>query len=490
MRKLNRLIALAGLALGTQFAAAKPANVLLFLVDDLGWRDVACYGSEVYETPAIDRLAAEGMRFTDAYVAYPRCLPSRFSLYSGKFPQRAKVPPLSDLKTEEFSIAEALKQEGGYATFFAGKWHLSHVPAEQPDGQGFDTNVAGGAAGAPHSYLAPYNKARGAGGGKEKPIEGLDDAPEGEFLTERLTRETDQFIRARAAAKDGKPFFAVLAHYGVHTPFEAPEDDVKHFKGKLAGMSFDGPELIERDGQTKRHQNNATYAAMVATVDRSLASLLRTLDELKLADDTIVIFTSDNGGLSNRGANNKRELATSNLPLRAGKGHLYEGGVRVPFIVRWPGVVKPATTSAAVVALPDIYPTLLAAGGMPLHLEQHVDGVSFLPALRGERHERAPIVWHNTEARPGQTGDRASSAMRDGKWKVLYFYEDQRTELYDLQADIGENHDLAAEMPEKAKELREAMFAHLKKSGAFMPGSDKTEIRKIKKAAKAEAGED
>lgn len=460
--------------------AAKPANILLVIVDDLGWRDLACYGSPVYETPAIDRLAAEGMRFTDAYVAYPRCVPSRYSLYRGQVPQRVQGA-FSSIVPGEINLAQALKQAGGYRTFFAGKWHLSKVPAEEPQARGFDVNIAGGAAGAVASHFAPYNRPRVDKSSEPvSPLVGLDDAPKGEYLADRLTRETDRFIRAHVESGAAGPFFAVLAHYGVHTPLQAPVEDIARFKKKIVGLTFNGSNYLDRDETTKAHQDNATYAAMVFSVDRSISTLMATLQELELERDTIVIVTSDNGGLSNRGKTNKRELATSNLPLRAGKGHLYEGGVRVPFIVRWPQVVPAASVSSAVITLTDIYPTLLAAGNLPLHPEQHIDGENFLPALRGEAFERGPIVWQNTNPRPDRTGDYASSAMREGKWKVIVFHDDQRTELYDLNADLGENHDLALTRPEKAREMREQLFTLLKNSGAYLPGTDLAEWRKSK----------
>lgn len=473
-------------AFATLQTKAKAPNVLLFLVDDLGWSDLSCQGGgDFYETPSADRLAKEGERFTDAYVAYPRCLPSRFSIYTGKFPQRAKVPPVSDMPASETTFAEALAA-GGYRTFFAGKWHLSHNASELPQAQGFSVNIGGGAAGATASHFAPYDvpARQKRSDKKEKPVEGLGDAPKGEYLADRLTAETEKFIRAHEAAKSGKPFLAVLSHYGVHTPIEAPAADVAPFVAKTATASSKGPAYIARDGETKAHRDNAAYAGMVRSVDRSLGRLLAVLDELKLADDTLVIFTSDNGGLSNRGGDSRRELATSNLPLRAGKGHLYEGGVRVPFIVRWPGRAKPGSVTSSVVSLVDIYPTLLEAAGLPLLPEQHRDGASFLPVLKGGNVRRAPLVWHNIEPRPGQTGDHLSSAIRDGDLKLVHFYEGNTDELYDLSKDIGENNDLSKTRPADTKALRDALFAALKAEGAFMPGDDKTEIRRLKRAAR------
>jgi len=431
--------------------ASERPNILVFLVDDLGYMDIGVSGSTFYETPAIDGFAAEGMRFINAYAAHPRCVPSRYGFFTGKYPAREGVPGNSyNIDPDETTIAEALQEEG-YRTFFAGKWHLAKSPEQMPDAQGFEINIAGGKAGAPNSYFAPYNQSKRPGH-KGNELAGLDDAPEGEYLNDRLTDETIQFLNQYAEKTEDQPFFAVLAHYAVHTPLEAKEEDIQQFQAKL---SDDGDEkFLERDGATKAEQDNPIYAAMIKNTDESLGRVMETLKRLKLDDGTVVIVTSDHGGLSNRGANNQRPLATSNLPLRAGKGHLYEGGIRVPFIVRWPGKISAGVVTDSVINGSDVYPTLLAIADAPMRPEQHVDGVSFADALQGKEHVRAPIIWHSPRPRPNGTGDEASSAIRDGNYKLIKFYfPDVHYELYDLSSDPGESHDLAEEQPKLRDEL-------------------------------------
>ena len=446
-------------------------NILLFLVDDFGARDLGCYGSSFYETPAIDHLAAEGQRYTQAYAAHPRCVPSRYGLFTGRFPARDGCPGNTyNIAPETYTLAEALK-DGGYATFFAGKWHLSKKPEELPNAQGFDINVAGGAAGAPRSYFAPYNKSKNPHH-KAALIQGLDDAKEGEYLTDRLTDETVLFLRNHAASGSDKPFFAVLAHYAVHTPLEAKDKDAQYFERKLGPQ--DKEEFILRDGSTKLEQENAVYAAMIRSTDESLARLLKTLDELKLSDNTLIILTSDHGGLSNRGASSTRPLATSNLPLRAGKGHLYEGGIRVPFIVRWPGVVSAGASCDAIVTGTDLYATCLAAAGLEPEPNHHIDSVSIMPAIQGEAFERGAILWHSPRPRTSSTGDTASSALRLGKHKIIkFYYPSVRYELYDLLNDPEENENLFQADREICRQLSTLLNSRLVELGAIqaVPGN-------------------
>lgn len=435
-------------------AEEKPMNVLFFLVDDMGWVDAASCGSSFYETPNLDRLAREGMRFTQAYTPFPRCAPARQGFMTGKFPARAGSPGGNEaMAASEFTIAEAMK-EGGYATFFAGKWHIGKVPEQMPENQGFDVNIAGGHAGAPPSYFFPYNKTKSAGHKTEADLHGLDDGEEGEYLTDRLTDETISFIEKHEQTKPEQPFFIWLSHYAVHTPFEAKPEMVAHYKEKIKRTNYKGPEYIQKDGTTKMRQDNAVYAAMVQSMDESLGRLLDELDELGIADNTIIIMTSDNGGLSNRGATSNRALATSNLPLRAGKGHCYEGGIREPMMVKWPGVVQPGTVSDEVVAGTDHYPTILEMAGLPLRPEQHLDGFSYLPALKGGTLSRpAPIFWHSPVGRPTSTGDTNCTAMRDGDWKLLDFYDEERVELYNLADDPCESNDLSTVDSERAAQM-------------------------------------
>ncbi|MEM1166518.1 MAG: sulfatase [Planctomycetota bacterium] len=456
-------LSLAVSSLAAPGAQAVQPNVLFILIDDLGARDLSCYGSSFYETPRIDQLAGEGARFTDASVAHPRCVPSRVSLMLGRVPAGVGCPGGSawkgHLPAESRTIGHAM-QDAGYETGYIGKWHLGGEGA-LPSDLGFDISIAAGAAGSPRAFFAPYDgpfppsEAWRARNPDKAPI-GLDDAPDGEYLTDRLTDEAIDFIATHHATHPDSPFFLILSHYAVHQPIDAKDEPVRHYRRKLQAMpEDDAPEFLPRDGVTKARQDDAPYAAMIESVDESVGRLMNTLDRLDLDDDTIVFFTSDHGGLSNRGADHRRSVETSNLPLRAGKGHLYEGGLRVPLIVRWPGVVEPGTESSFVTVNTDFFPTLLdIAGGEPT-AEPHLDGTSIEPALRGESNvSRPPIFWHSPRARPGPTGDHNSSAVRIGDWKLLHFHDDDRVELYHLGVDPSETTNLAGAEPEKTDELR------------------------------------
>lgn len=433
-------------------------NILFVLVDDFEARDLTCYGSQVYETPNMDRLAESGALFTDAYVAYPRCVPSRFAIMTGKHPARYQgdrdsvhVEPDRDT-TFGMSFAEA-----GYETFYAGKWHLGHGP----DRAGFTTTVATGEAGATRSHFAPYNVAK-KGRGEKETIEGLDDAPEGEYLTDRLTEETLKFIETN----QDKPFLAVLAHYAVHTPIEAKRHLTKRYQEKIDGMGFTEPFFEpESAGENLLVQNNATYAAMIESVDKGLGKLLRQLAQLGLEEKTIIVLTSDHGGLSSRGSG--REVATSNRPLRAGKGHNYEGGLRVPLLVRWPGVTAAGGVIGTPVVMMDLFPSFLEMAGLPLRPDEHLDGVSFVPLLKGEAEPEVPrtFFWHNPSPRPGSTADLFSSAIRQGNWKLVDFPVEKRVELYDLNHDIGESTNLAGEKVELTQKLLAELSAWREERG-------------------------
>jgi arylsulfatase A-like enzyme len=448
--------------------AAKKPNIILFYVDDLGWMDIACHGSKFYETPNIDRLAKEGVRYTQGYTAHPRCLPARYGVITGRFPARGGVPGgKGHLQPDDTTMAHALS-DGGYKTCFVGKWHLTGPYGEKnlPENQGFHVNIAAGAAGAPPTYFYPYRKKpieklkKGWELGLDKSaIRGLEkDGKEGDYITDVITTKSIEFVEAN---KDN-PFFLYLSHYGVHTPFEAPENLVKKYEKKLKDMEFEGPEYMPVEvtgvGDELRHQNNAVYAAMIETVDNSLGRIFETLEKLGLADDTIIAFTADNGGLSNRGATNGkvsgRPLATSNLPLRTGKGWLYEGGIREAFIVKWPGVTKPGFVNETdVVVGTDLFPTFLDMAGLPLQPQHHKDGISIVPSLKGMKFERGPVFWHSPTSRPYSTGDTDSSAVRIGNYKLLEWYNADHVELYDLSKDIGEQNDLSNKMPEKTAEM-------------------------------------
>ncbi|TAJ14516.1 DUF4976 domain-containing protein [Marinilabiliaceae bacterium JC017] len=447
----------------------KPFNVLYFLVDDMGWMDANYQGSSFYETPNIDQLATEGMRFSNAYATHPRCTPSRYSLITGRYPARAQMPGPGEgklkapgniklrpgdegkLKADEYTLANAMK-DGGYATFFAGKWHLA-TAGTLPQDVGFDVNIAGGHAGSPISYFYPYNV--GPQAGKKSPIEGLEKGEEGEYLTDRITDETIHFLEQHCTEYPEQPFLAYVSHYAIHEPLQAKEAYIKKFREKLKTMKYDGPEFIpEGTGTTKMRQDDPVYAAMIYSMDESLGRITRTLEKLGQLDNTIIIFFSDNGGLSNRGFNPRR-VATSNIPLRAGKGHLYDGGVREPMIVKWPGVTQPGTKSDAMVTGTDFFPTILEMVNQPLKPKAHLDGQSFVWALQNKSnpHEERAIFWHSPVARPHATGDINCTAVRKGRYKLIEFYDEHRAELYDLENDLEEAHDLSEQLPGVRDEL-------------------------------------
>jgi arylsulfatase A-like enzyme len=449
----------------------KPPNFVFFLADDMGWRDAGCYGSTFYETPNIDRLAKAGMRFTNAYAACPVCSPTRASIMTGKYPARLgttdyfgapqpnavgqhwtrnkpllPAPYLDRLPLTETTIAKALKQ-GGYSTFFTGKWHLGGK-GYWPEEHGFDINVGGCQAGAPSSYFSPYGNPK------------LPDGPQGEHLDDRMAAESIKFLEHAG----DKPFLLYHAFYSVHIPLQAKQDLIAKYEAKRKGVKGEGPLFRpEGDRQARQVQEHAVYAAMIETMDRSVGRVLDALDRLGLADNTIVFFMSDNGGLSTA-----EGAPTSNLPLRAGKGWLYEGGIREPMIVRWPGVAQPGSTSSTPVISTDFYPTILEMAGLPLRSARHVDGESMVPLLRqtGPAVQRA-IYWHYPHY--GNQGGSPGSAVRVGDWKLIEFFEDHRLELYNLQKDLGETHNLAAEQPEKAAELHRRLQAWRVAVGARMP---------------------
>jgi arylsulfatase A-like enzyme len=422
----------------------------------------------------MDHLAAAGARFTQAYASYPRCVPSRFAMMTGKAPTRfqGSGDGLRITPGRDRTIGQAF-QAAGYATFYAGKWHLGEGE-NGPKQNGFTATFAAGAAGATASHFAPYNTSRrggagGAGGGGDEraPLSDVENAPEGEYLADRLTAETARWIRAH---KD-QPFFAVLAHYAVHTPLEGKEAFIARYREQLNGQKL--PEQVwekESAGENLAVQNNPTYAAMVQSADESVGALLDLLDELHLAANTIIVLTSDHGGLSARG--NSRQVATSNRPLRAGKGHLYEGGLRVPLIVRWPGAVNAGTVFEQQVIGADLFPTFLEMAGLPLQPKDHADGRSWAGALRGAKPAAArTLFWHNPAPRPVQTADWFSSALREGNLKLVEFPGTNRVELYDLSADLGEATNLTGKRPDDTKRLLDKLHLWQKDTGAAPPSA-------------------
>ena len=435
-------------------------NIILFYVDDLGWMDLSCQGSEFYETPAIDQLAAEGLRFTQAYTAHPRCVPARYGVLTGRYPSRGKVPGSGELLPDDYTMAEALR-DGGYHTYFTGKWHLLFQEGldNMPENQGFDVNVAGGAAGSPPTYWYPYrigeSTAEGRQGLLKTEVHGLEDGEEGEYITDRLTTETLDFIENHVAERGKEePFFVYFSHYGVHTPFEAKPDLVAKYEEKLKTMTYDMPEFENtRTGDSKLRQDYPVYAAMIESVDQSMDSLMRKLKELGIEDNTIIVFTADNGGLSTRG--NTRDLATSNYPLRNGKGWLNEGGIREAFIVKWPGVIDAGSVTDQPTIATDLYPTFLEMAGLPQRPKDHLDGESIVEILKGNTHTRTKaLYWHSPAARPESTGDENSSALRYGDYKIIDWFDRNEVELYNLKDDIGERQNLAVTEPAKLAEMK------------------------------------
>ena len=448
-------------------AATKP-NVVFFLADDLGQRDLGCYGSTFYETPHLDRVAREGAKFTDAYAACPVCSPTRASLMTGQWPQRTGITdyigapgpdkwnrntrslpaPYADrLALNSPTVAKAMKT-AGYATFFAGKWHLG-PEGFWPENQGFDVNMGGIDRGGPYGgnkYFSPYDNPR------------LPDGPPGEHLPDRLASETAKFIEAN---KD-RPFFAYLAFYSVHTPLMAREDLRKKYDEKRRRLGLETKWGREGERDVRLVQDHAVYAGMVEAMDLAVGKVLAKLDELGLRENTIVIFTSDNGGLST-----SEGWPTSNLPLRGGKGWMYEGGIREPLLVRWPGTVKSGSLIATPVSSPDFFPTLLEIAGGKALPGQTLDGVSIVPVLKGGSLPRRALYWHYPHY--GNQGGAPTAAIRRGDWKLIEWQEDNQVELFNLAKDLPEQTDLAAREPRLVEQLRSELHAWQKEVGAKSP---------------------
>lgn len=444
----------------------KKLNFVFILIDDMGWRDAGCYGSTFYETPNIDRLSAEGMRFTDAYAACPVCSPTRMSILVGKYPARlnltdwiggrrvGKLLPaeyIHHLPLKETTIAEAFKAVG-YETCFVGKWHLGDKPY-YPEQQGFDINIAGNQWGSPPSYFYPYkrkNRSLNLPGGKE-----------GEYLTDRLIDEALKFLDDN---KD-KPFLLYLSHYAVHTPLQAKKNLITKYKKKGSNLPhFKGPRFVpEGKRKARQIQDHPVYSGMIQSMDESVGRVMNKLGELGVADNTAIIFMSDNGGLST-----SEGSPTSNVPLRAGKGWLYEGGIREPMIIKWPGVVKPGSICNEPVISNDFYPTMLEMANLPLMPGQHCDGLSLVTLLQQTRKfiPRA-LFWHYPHY--GNQGGSPAGAIRRGDFKLIEFYEDNRIELYNLKEDISEKNNLTDKKPKKAEQLKRELHEWRKSVDALMP---------------------
>jgi len=420
-------------------------NILILHIDDLGYHDLSINGSQIYQTPNIDALSKEAVVFNNAYANYPRCVPSRYAMLTAKYPiQNGNVPDdgfeITNLKDAENPIKQI--QNEGYQTAYFGKFHLGDQKTIQ--NLGFETSIAAGHAGSPISFIYPFNVKKGKGLTKKTPIPDLDKkSKEGDYLTDVLTTEVIDYIKNR---DKNKPFMAVLAFYAVHQPLEAKKEDIDRNKKEIKAFDFGNqPEYIkEGTGRTKMRQDNAPYAAMVENLDENIGRVLQFLKDQNLEDNTIIILSSDHGGLSNEGTK-KRNLATSNFPLRAGKGHLYEGGIKIPLFFKWKGHLQPRTEKKSIVLLMDLFPTLL---DITTNKQLNTKGKSFLPVLqKKESWKDRTIFWHVSKARPINTGDSKASAIRKGDYKLIDFYEQNRIELYNIAVDPSEKNNIANKNP-------------------------------------------
>ncbi len=472
-------MAISGLLHG-QKTQEKP-NIIFILIDDMGWEDLNCYGSTFYETPNIDRLAANGIKFTQAYASCPVSSPTRASVLTGKYPVKTDVtdwipgrqnavgpeshhrlicqPFAQQLALEEITIAEELKK-AGYRTASIGKWHLG---GDQflPQYQGFDTNIGGTQWGHPHGgkgYFYPFGA----------PIKGKD----GDFLTNNLTDEVIHFVEQNQK----NPFFIYFPNYAVHNPIMAPDSTIQRFEAKRKklgyanGQIFDTlcpwiqvlPPSMKKGFKERKLQDKADYAALIANLDQNVGRLMQRLKQLNLLDNTMIIFTSDNGGLSTSEGSN-----TSNAPLRTGKGWMYEGGTRVPAIIYYPKMIKKGRVSDEIITSPDYFPTLLELAGIKTSV-QGIDGKSLVPVMNGKNLAQRPVFWHYPHY-SNQGGTSPFSSVILGDFKLIEFYEDNHVELYNLKEDISEAKDLSKAMPDKVEELKKILDNWKKSVNAKIP---------------------
>ncbi|MHB1356893.1 MAG: sulfatase [Anaerolineae bacterium] len=432
-------------------------------------RDVSCYGSAFYETPNIDRLATQGVRFTNAYASCPVCSPTRASVLTGKYPATVGItdwidwdrvihpargrlidaPYLRELPHSEYTLAQALC-DGGYASWHVGKWHLGGETS-RPQDHGFDVNIGGCQAGSPGAggYFSPWSI---------PVLQGVD-VPDGTYLLDYLTDQAIDLIRHRG----GRPFYLNLWDYAVHTPIQAKPDKIDKYQAKAAALGLDKLQTFAEGEffpcEHKKHQrvtrrllqSDPIYAAMIESLDENIGRLLQAIEDTGQADNTMVVFTSDNGGLAT-----SEGSPTCNAPLAEGKGWMYEGGTREPLIIKWPGVVQPGSVCDVPVTTPDFYPTLLEAARIAVRPSQHIDGVSLMPLLTGGQSlERKAIYWHYPHY--ANQGGTPGSSVRCGDFKLIEFFEDGRCELYNLRDDAGEHHNLAATLPKLTRELQELL---------------------------------
>jgi arylsulfatase A-like enzyme len=451
-------------------------NIVFILIDDMGWMDLGCQGSSFYETPNLDALAMRGMRFTDGYASCPVCSPTRASILTGRYPATVQItnfiygqargkllsaPYLDHLPLEETTVATTLG-DGGYSTWHVGKWHLGGEDY-WPDKHGFEKNIGGCQWGLPkQGYFSPYG------------CPTLSDGPEGEYLTDRLTDEAIALIRNRS----DKPFFLNLCHYAVHTPIQAPQHLVEKYKRKAASLGLDKKDPLEygdpfptehkKDKRITRRkfQSDPVYAAMVQNLDDNIGKLVEALEAEGIMDDTLLVFTSDNGGLATAEGS-----PTCNAPLAEGKGWMYEGGTREPMIVCWPGTVPADRFCDVPVSSVDFFPTFCEVAHLDVPAEADIEGVSILDLFKGGGQlDREAIYWHYPHY--ANQGGRPGCSVRSGDWKLIEFFEDNHVELYNLREDVSEENDLAADQPELAKRLRTMLQQWLEKVDAKIPESN------------------
>lgn len=477
----STIIPVAAIFIQSKPEAAKP-NVIFILLDDYGYTDLGCYGSKYYLTPNIDRLAKQGVRFMDAYAACPVSSPTRASIMTGKYPVNTGItdwipgrqasnsgsatdklialPFNLQLELNEITIAEVLKKNG-YKTMISGKWHLGETEEYWPENQGFDVNKGGFSKGAPvknnvaNGYFSPYGNPR------------LEDGPAGEYLTDRQTDEAITFITNN---KD-KPFYLYLSYYAVHNPMQGKEKLIEYFTHRADSLGLSKQEAFTRDKawilpsmsnnfKERIIQSNPVYAAMIFSVDENIGKLLAKLEDLRLDKNTIIIFTSDNGGLST-----SEGSPTCNAPLRAGKGWLYEGGIRVPLIVRYPSKGKPGTEINTPVSSIDFYSTILEMTGSVAEGVK-TDGLSFVSLFKQDKIKERPLFWHYPHY--SNQGVEPGSAVRLGNFKLIDNFQSGKQELYDLEKDLSETNDISASNPEKTKELYNLLKDWRTKTGAKM----------------------
>lgn len=476
---INGILLSTAFIAGTSQAEAKnqqKPNILFILADDYGWMDLGCMGSKYYETPNLDSLASEGIRFTNAYSACQVSSPSRASIMTGKYTTRhgvtdwigeesgegwrkmnrhSKLLPADynwQLPADEYTIAECLR-DNGYTTFIAGKWHLGEE-GSWPEDHGFMINKGGWSAGSPTGgYFSPYNNPK------------LKDGPEGENLSIRLGNETAEFMRKHKQKNPDKPFFAYLSFYAVHGPLETTQENWKYFRDKAENMGIAKNGFkIDRTLPVRQTQDNPVYAGVIKEMDDAIGIVMNELKRLGLDKNTLVIFTSDNGGVASGDA-----YSSSQLPLRGGKGRQWEGGIRVPMLMYYNGCKAGSVCDVPVIGT-DFYPTILDYAGLKPMPEQHKDGISIMSVVESNKTPKRPLFWHYPHY--GNQGGEPSSIIRKGDWKLIYYYESAHSELYNLNIDLSENEPLNIQYPEKVKELETELMEWLDKTGAKKPVAD------------------